>query len=412
MIGMSKEPGQTSRRRSLLGGLGALAVTGLAGCVQLPSTDDGDGSNNGGAGATGVTDGLPGSTAPGAVVGEPPEEELPIGPAELTRGAPKDGIPAIVNPSFGADWSGFETEARGRVGGVSTITPRLAEDDLVVGVARDGEARAYPLRLLNYHEIVNDTFDGPLLVTYCPLCRSAVVAERRAGGDPTVFGVSGLLYRNALVMYDEATDSNWSQILAQAITGELTGERLELLPSTLATLGEWRASHPDTTVLRPPPESDTLGTGSGVRDYTTDPYPGYDESDRIGIGGEFDDDRLGPKAEVVGVAVEETARAYTTDAIETEGLIEDTVGELPIVVTSTADGTPIAWSRRIGDETLSLTIADERHLAGGGSRWRRDTGVAVDGPFEGERLAQANSVSALFWFAWLDFYPETELHAP
>jgi|APHM01.1.fsa_nt_gi Protein of unknown function (DUF3179). len=409
---MSREPGQSPRRRSLLGGLGALAVTGLAGCVQLPSAGDGDGGDGGDAGATDVTDGLPGSTASGAVVGEPPDEELPVGPAALTRGAPKDGIPAIVNPSFGADWSGFEAETRSRFGSGNTIAPRLADDDLVVGVARDGEARAYPLKLLNYHEIVNDTFDGPLLVTYCPLCRSAIVAKRRAGGEPTVFGVSGLLYRNALVMYDEATGSNWSQILAQAITGELTGERLELLPSTLATFGEWRASHPDTTVLRPPPESDTLGAGTGVRDYATNPYPGYDQSDQIGIGGEFDDDRLGPKTKVVGVAVAETARAYTAEAIETEGPIKDTVGGLPIVVTNTPNGTPIAWSRRVGDETLSLGIADERHLAGGGSRWRRDTGVAVDGPFEGERLAQANSVSALFWFAWLDFYPETELYAP
>jgi len=412
---MDNGSGRRTRRRSLLSGLGALAAAGAAGCVESLSPggdgggdggDDGD-SNDSADGNTGVSAASGGSVVEGAS-----DVELPVSASQLDRGASKDAIPAIVDPIFSEDWSGFEAEVRNQFGGGETIEPRLAEDDLVVGISREGEARAYPLKILNWHEVVNDELGGPLLITYCPLCRSAIVAERRAGGEETRFGVSGLLFRNALVMYDEATESRWSQILSQAIQGELTGDRLEILPSTLTTWGEWQESHPETVVLRPPPDSSTISSGAGTRDYRVNPYAGYGESEQIGIGGQFDDERLGPKVEVLGVAVDGTARAYTADAIGEAGLIEDTVGGLPIVVTTTPDGTPIAWSRRVDGETLSLSIADERHLAGGDSRWRRGTGIAVDGPYEGQRLTQANSVSALFWFAWLDFYPETELYEP
>ncbi len=406
---MDNGSSRRTRRRSLLSGLGALAAAGAAGCVESLSPGGDDGSDGGGDG-----DGDAGVSAAsgGSVVEGASNVELPVSASQLDRGASKDAIPAIVDPIFSEDWSGFEAEVRSQFGSGETIEPRLEADDLVVGISREQEARAYPLRILNWHEIVNDELGGPLLITYCPLCRSAIVAERRAGGEETRFGVSGLLFRNALVMYDEATESRWSQILSQAIQGELTGERLEILPSALTTWGEWQESHPETVVLRPPPDSSTISRGSGTRDYRVNPYAGYGESGQIGIGGQFDDERLGPKVEVLGVAVDGTARAYTADAIGEAGLIEDTVGGLPIVVTTTPDGTPIAWSRRVDGETLSLSIADERHLAGGDSRWRRGTGIAVDGPYEGQRLTQANSVSALFWFAWLDFYPETELYEP
>lgn len=393
---MDRVPDRRPSRRALLCGVGAVAASGAAGCLQS-SSDDGD---------PGAVSAAPGGT----VAGEPSDVELPIPASELTRGASKDAIPAIVDPVFADDWSGFEADVRDQFGEQRTIEPRLTDTDVIVGIVREGEARAYPLSVLNWHEIVNDELGGPLLVTYCPLCRSAVVAERRVDGEPAQFGVSGLLFRNALVMYDEATDSQWSQILAQAINGQLTGERLEIVPSTLTTLGEWRESHPETVVLRPPPESDTISVGAGVRNYTTNPYAGYEQSDQIGIDGEFNDERLGPKVEVLGVAVDGAARAYTADSIADEGLIEDTVGGVPIAVTDTPDGTPIAWSRRVDGETLSMTIADERHLSAGNSRWRRGTGIAVDGPYEGTRLEQANSVSPLFWFAWLDFHPDTELY--
>lgn len=182
----------------------------------------------------------------------------------------------VVEPAFGPDWDGLDVDGQYN---------ELTEDTVVVGVEHDGAARAYPLSILWYHEIVNDTFDGPLLVTYCPLCKSGVVAERRVDGVPTVFRVSGLLWRpeqiqaeaakaadrvfgadmtsgeteavNAgnLVMVDDRTGSYWSQLLAQAICGPRNGDRLTIVPSEVARWGEWRDAFPDGEVLLPPPYS-------------------------------------------------------------------------------------------------------------------------------------------------------------
>lgn len=185
-------------------------------------------------------------------------------------------IVEIVDPAFGPNWDGIE------VGGQYG---ELEDEDVVVGVERDGRARAYPLAILWYHEIVNDDFGGPLIASYCPLCKSGIVAERRVGDEPTVFRVSGLLWRpegiraeaakqsdrvfgadmasgetevlNAgnLVMVDDATGSYWSQLLAKAICGPQTGTDLTILPSTVARWGDWRTAHPETDILLPPPAS-------------------------------------------------------------------------------------------------------------------------------------------------------------
>lgn len=379
------------RRRYLRVSVGGLAGA-LAGCSGRQSIDPAPSSTANGAVASGGADTL----------------ELPVPRSELQRGAHKDAIPAITDPVFGADWTGVTVEAT-ELGRTIEVEPRLRDNDDVVGIVRDGEARAYPLRVLNWHEIVNDEFGGPLLVTYCPLCGSAVSAIRRVNGTVTTFGVSGLLWRNDLVMYDEATESLWSQIIATAINGERTGDELELVPSTLTTLGKWRADHPDTAVLRPPPESGTVTNGAGVRDYTRDPYAGYESSGRVGIGGQFDDDRLHPKAEVLGIVHGDVARAYPLEAVVEADVINDVVDGLPVVVT-VVDETAVAYVRRVDGTTLAFEAADQDHLWAGGSHWRRATGIAIDGPLDGTRLTQANEVSPLFWFAWLDFHPDTELY--
>ena len=399
-------------------GLGAVGLAALSGC--LSGSDDGDSREP----VAGETD-AGNQTAPqGADVATDPAAglDLPVDDSELQRGASEDAIPAIVDPVFEADWSGLSVTFVDRYGGQQTVEPRLESEDPVIGVARGGAARAYPFRVLNWHEIVNDEFGGPLLVTYCPLCRSAVTAERRVGGEETQFGVSGLLYRNALVMYDEATDSLWSQLAAQAIQGPMTGETLNLEQVTVTTWGAWQDDHPGTVVLRPPPESGTISSGGSdtvtasaeTRNYTVNPYAGYGDSDRIGIGtglgGGFDDDRLHSKAEVIGVAHDGVARAYDAATLAEAGVVEDSVGGLPVVVTTTADGTPVAWVREVDGEVLSFGQGDDSHLRAGGSRWRRSTGLAVDGPHEGTQLAQANAVSPLFWFAWLDIHPDSELY--
>lgn len=397
---MTSNRGRVTRRRLLAGGT-ALAA-GLAGC--LSSDDSATDTPAGSATPRGDGSGEAVATSPAAGL------DLPVDDSDLRRETGEDAIPAIVDPAFGSDWSGLDITFRGRFGGRQTIEPRLDPDDQVIGINRGDAARAYPFRVLNWHEIVNDSFGGPLLVTYCPLCRSALTTERRVDGETTVFGVSGLLYREALVMYDEATESLWSQLAARAIQGPMTGSSLDLTRATITTWGSWQEQHPDTEVLLPPPESSTVAGEETTRDYSRNPYARYQESASAGLGGLFDDDRLNPKAEVVGIANNNVSRAYSAGTVTEAGVITDSVGGLPVVVTTTPDGTPVAWVREVDDETLSFEAADERHLTAGGSRWTRTTGRAVDGPYEGTRLTQANAVSSLFWFAWLDIHPDTELY--
>jgi len=191
-------------------------------------------------------------------------------------------VVAIERPAFGTEWPADT--------GYGDLTPETT----VIGVVADGAARAYPLPLLAWHEVVNDDLGGPLLVTYCPLCRSGVVASRRVAGEATTFDVSGLLWKppsvrvgasekegrafsdreagighsRNLVMVDAATGSYWSQLLARAICGPRTDERLAIRASTVTTWGEWRATHADATVLLPPPDSgltrpEDAATGAG-----------------------------------------------------------------------------------------------------------------------------------------------------
>jgi hypothetical protein len=402
------------RRRHYLGVLGAGCLGGLAGCTSVGGGGDAGGSGDPG-GSPGTPTGASGDVAIGTPDGDPDTVngvDVPVPDSELSRGAAKDAIPAIVDPAFGEDWSGIEIEVSSSLGRSDrTAEPRLADADAVVAVERDGEARAYPLRLLNWHEVVNDSLGGPLLVTYCPLCGSGVTAVRTVDGEETTFGVSGLLFRDALVMYDERTESLWSQIAAAAIQGEKVGTTLELVPSALTTWAEFREQYPEGVVLLPPPESSTVTGRNSTRDYNRNPYAGYESSSDIGIGGSesFDDDRLHPKTTVVGVEHGGVARAYPLEPVQQVGVVNDEVGGLPVVVAATDSGTLVAYVREVDGETLAFERESDGFLAAGGSRWRLLGGLAVDGPHEGTRLQQANTVAQEFFFSWLNFHPETEV---
>lgn len=403
-----------SRRRFLVAGaLGAVGA--LAGCTGYRGNDTGEAS---------TSTGTVGSSPTGAGTGD---LELPVSRSELVRGAPKDAIPAITEPTFGPDWSGVEVETRSPFGETYTATPRLDPNDRVIGVARGGEARAYPLKVLNWHEVVNDVFGprtpdsgteddgagtapGPLLVTYCPLCGSGMTAVRTVNGQETTFGVSGFLFRNDLVMYDRLTDSLWSQIMATAINGPETGQSLTLVPSTLTTWGAWQAEHDGAVVLRPPPESNTVRGPTATRDYTIDPYAGYDSSRRIGLGGSFEDDRLHPKAVVLGVKHGGVARAYPLERVTESGPVNDTVGGLPVVVAVGPGEALVAYERTVDGTRLTFEREDRRHLSADGSRWRIATGTAVDGPHRGTTLERASDLAPMFFFAWLDFNPDTGVY--
>lgn len=341
--------------------------------------------------------------------------DLPVPEESLVRGASKDRIPAITEPVFGDDWSGVSVTITNNFKIRTTIQPRLGPRDRVIGVTRRGSARAYPLRILNWHEIVNDSFDGPLLVTYCPLCRTGISAERTVNDTETTFGVSGLLWNSNLVMYDELTESLWSQASATAIRGPETGTRLSLVPSTLTTWEQWQVEYPETTVLRPPPESNTV-QGGLPRDYRVSPYPFYDDSDSIGVDRTESPERimgLHPKTEVIGVAVGGESKAYPLPTVAAAGVVNDQVGGLPIMVAVAADDrTLVAYDRRVQGTRLTFERATATRLRAGGSQWSIVSGTARDGPFEGAKLRPATKATQMFWFSWLDLHPKTGLYQP
>lgn len=390
--GSRGDTGRRTRRGVLAGLVAGLGFTigGVAGSRNRTDADD----------------------SPPATVGGVPD--LPLPESAFVRGAGRDAIAAIDDPAFAAEWD-RSVPIRDEFG-TRTVTLSLAEFDPVLGVALGGDARAYPLRVLAWHEVVNDRFadaEGPVLVTYCPLCGSGVVTRRVVDGTHTTFGVSGLLYRDNLVLYDGATGSLWSQLLATAVRGPATGTRLELLPTTLSTWGEWRTRHPDTRVLLPPPYSGTVAARETPRNYLLDPYAAYRTNDRTGFGeggyattGEaaFADDRLHPKTYVLGVARDAVARAYPLPAVATAGAVSDTVGDMPLVVTTVGDDL-VAYDRRVGGRRHEFE-RDDDHLVAAGSRWAVDSGVAVDGVHAGERLSRVPATGQ-FWFAWLRLHPET-----
>ncbi len=175
----------------------------------------------------------------------------------MSGGPPKDGIPSIDNP---------------KTVPVSEVK-NLADTEPVVGLIINGKARAYPLRVLTWHEIVNDELGGvPVTVTYCPLCNSAIVFDRRLDGKVLDFGTTGKLRHSDMVMYDRQTESWWQQFLGEGIVGEMTGARLKMVPARVESFARFRASAPDGKVLVP--------TGDVSRNYGANPYRGYDTSSR------------------------------------------------------------------------------------------------------------------------------------
>ncbi len=223
---------------------------------------------------------------------------------------------------------------------------------------------------------------------------------REIDGVEYTFGVSGKLIRNVLVMYDRQTDSLWSQLLGEAVEGEMIGTKLEFLPSWMMTWEEWKAQHPDTVAL----EKGYYGA--------RDPYQrGYYESPTAGVIGEtFFDDRLYVKEFVVGVELGDTPVAYPFSVLNDEPVINDTVGGVPLVVVFD-DGAASAavYRRTAGDETLtfdpgpdSFQLVDRET----GTVWNGLDGRALEGPLAGETLTRIKSTTS-FWFGWKDFHPDT-----
>lgn len=301
-----------------------------------------------------------------------------------------DGIPPLESPAF--------------------VAPREAADwigpkDLVIGVEINGDARAYPRRIIDWHEMVNDTVGGvPVSLAYCTLCGSAILYDGRAGGAVHRFGTSGLLYRSNKLMYDRATNSLWEQYTGEPVWGDLVGSglRLAILPVVHTTWEEWLAAHPDTRVL-------DIETGHS-RDYREGAaYARYFASSGLMFPVP---DRRGPLAVKDGVyAVRHNGEvvAYPILLLGERGFVEDEIGGERVVVFATADRTG-ARAYAAGDERfVSFDAGAGVALAEGGARWRLTEGALLDG--NGGELARLPGHNS-FWFALTNHLPAFRLYEP
>ena len=320
---------------------------------------------------------------------------------EIVGLLPPDAIPSIDDPQFD---------------GVERAGQWLGDGEPVIAFERGGDARAYPLRILTWHEIVNDVVGGePVLVTYCPLCNSALAFSRVVDGETREFGVSGDLRRSDLLMFDRATHTLWQQLTGEAIVGAEAGASLEPLPAQIVSFGEFAAAFPDGRVLN-------TDTGA-VRDYGRNPYVLYDTRPEMIVGvPEFRDGRLDAKERVLAIEINGVAAAFPFAALSERIAIETEVGGLPVVAfwqpgaVSALDGESIPGSREVGSAAAYVPLLDGERLlfeARGGAIFDIRTGSAWDvfgravaGPLAGSRLEPILSGSH-FWFAWSVFYPDT-----
>ncbi len=264
----------------------------------------------------------------------------------LSGGPPRDGIPAINNPQF-----------------ISASETTLAGDAKVIGVRSGEETKAYPIKILNWHEVVNDKINGvAIVITYCPLCGSGVVFRSEVNGKNLTFGVSGLLYNSDVLLYDRENESLWSQLRSGAVTGPLSGTALEMFPSQMVTWNQWRSRYPNTLVL-------TEETGF-ARDYARDPYIGYAQTEDIYFPISNFSNKLHSKEIVLGVEINGNYKAYP---------VSDLKGKNG-TITDKFQGT-------------DLTIAFDKTA---GTAWMQSP--------------QNVNSTLLFWFAWYAFHPDTEVY--
>jgi len=317
-------------------------------------------------------------------------------------GPPPDGIPSIDDPTF--------------------LRPAevdfLGETEPVLAVDIDGDVRAYPVQILMWHEIVNDTVGGvPVAVTYCPLCNSAVAYDRRVDGRVLEFGTSGLLWNSALVMFDRQTETLWSHFTGQGIVGELTGTEIDKFPVATVPWGVWRDAHPDGMVL-------SRDTGFD-RSYGRNPYPGYDDvnSEPFLFEGEVDG-RYTAMTRIVGVEIGDDALGVPLVTLQEERIVTAEVGGTDLVLfwapgtASALDADDVAGGDDIGATGVFIPVVDGRSLtfeatddgfvdAETGSSWNL-LGQATDGPLSGSSLDAVERVDT-FWFAWSAFQPDSAI---
>src|SRR5258708_26919433 len=325
----------------------------------------------------------------------------------VSCGPPKDGIPALNAPKFVS---------------VSTADTWLKPNEAVILFQAGDDARAYPIQILIWHEIVNDTVGGvPVAVTFCPLCNTAIAYERTVNGRVLDFGTTGRLRFSNLIMYDRQTESWWQQAIGQAIVGQLTGTQLVPRPAAIIAWATFKTAHSDGHVL-------SRDTGY-ERPYGQNPYQGYDNVNQSPFlySGPPTPGVLRPMARVLIFNLGGEAVAYLFDALKKVHVINDTVGKTHGGVlwtpgtSSPLDTDTIAGGRDVGSATVYVRTLGNLHLTftfegtnfvdkETGSVWDL-LGRATSGQLVGKTLTPAVAVNS-FWFAWAAYQPKTRVYQP
>ncbi|MDQ3004289.1 MAG: DUF3179 domain-containing protein [Chloroflexota bacterium] len=325
----------------------------------------------------------------------------------LSGGPPKDGIRALKDPRF---VSVSEAEA----------WLRPVEPVILVQVGND--ARAYPIQILIWHEIANDTVGGePLVVTFCPLCNTAIAFKRTVDGRVLDFGTTGRLRYSNLIMYDRQTESWWQQATGEAIAGELTGTQLEFYPAVIISWEDFKTAYPQGKVL-------SRETGY-ARSYGSNPYVGYDDVNNPPFlyQGPATPNQLPPVARVLTIDLNGEAVAYPYETLEKIGAVNDRVGGEAVVIfwqagtvspldsSTTASGrdvgTAAAFSRQLDGQTLSFTFVEGKIIDDQTKSEWNILGQTIAGELKGKQLSSLVSINH-FWFSWAAFKPETRIYQP
>lgn len=323
----------------------------------------------------------------------------------LSGGPPKDGIPAIDNPLFTS---------------VSEADEYLQDLEPVIFFQVGEDARAYPLQVLTWHEIVNDVVDGkPVAITFCPLCNTAIAFDATFDGQELDFGTTGRLRFSNLIMYDRQTETWWQQATGEGIAGEYAGEQLTFLPASIIGWAEFKDEFPDGKVL-------SRETGF-VRDYGRNPYAGYDNinSSPFLFRGPETPGVLPAMARVLTVDLDGEAVAFPYELLQEQSVINDTISGSKVVVfwqpgtASALDssriaegddvGAGVAFSPIVDGQVLTFSLVDGKIIDDQtGSQW--DVfGQATSGELSGTQLEPVVSVNH-FWFSWAAFKPETRIY--
>ena len=363
--------------------------------------------------------------------------------ANLDDYRPPDGYPqlkrrflASIHPGFEQFLQGYEDTSRIEPfeiewGGVAPdgippleFPPNIPADEAeylesherVFGVSINGEHRAYPLRIMNPHEMANDVLGGePISLAYCTLCGAGIAYHGKFDGMETTFGTSGFLYRSNKIMYDRETLSLWNQETGQPVIGELadSGIQLNFFPTLLTTWGEWTDEHPDTTVL-------ALDTGvSQPGRYFPEDNPNATYYEYFNTPGTMfpvwiRDDSLEAKDVVLGVNIGEAQKAYPVSVLQVERVVNDTLGETNVVVLG-SEISQAAKAYERGDQEFSRVEGDAstgvpmKLVDKNGQVWDVTEEALVNASDASQTLPRIPTHSS-FWFGWYAFYPDTELY--